>query len=188
MNLKKFFLIFIFLSCSDSSFYVERIIDGDTFVLKNGEKVRLLSIDAPEKGEPFSDSAKIFIERLILNKKVKLEYDLKKYDKYGRILAYVFFDKKFLNEEILKRGFAWVYTLPPNFKYSERLKIAEEKAKREKKGLWEKPYYVASRKGKKFHTFWCPSSKKIPEKNRVIFKLKEEAIKRGYKPAKDCNP
>lgn len=167
---------------------MSKVIDGDTFILENGEKVRLLGIDAPEKGEPFSDSAMIFVERLILNKKIKIEYDLQKYDKYGRILAYVFFDKKLLNEEILKSGYAWVYIIPPNFKYSHRLKMAEEKAKKEKKGLWGKPYYVASKKGRKFHIFWCPSSKRISEKNKIIFKSKEEAIKRGYQPARDCNP
>lgn len=167
---------------------MNKIIDGDTFVLENGEKIRILGINAPEKNEPFSDSAKIFVEKLILNKKVKLEYDLQKYDKYGRVLAYVFFDKKFLNEEILKAGYAWVYIVPPNFKYSEKLKIAEERAKREKKGLWGKPYYVASKRGKKFHIFWCPSSKRIAGKNRIIFESREEAIKRGYKPARDCNP
>jgi micrococcal nuclease len=186
--LKKFKFLLIFLISCNSSYKVDKIIDGDTFALENGIKVRILGIDAPEKNEPFYDSAKIYLENLILNKKIKIEYDIQKYDKYNRMLAYVFVDEKFVNEELIKKGYAWVYIIPPNFKYSYRLKMAEEKAKIEKRGLWKNPYYVASKKGKKFHIFYCPSAKRIKGKNRIIFKKREEAIKRGYKPAGDCNP
>lgn len=181
-----FFLLFFF--CQQEVYYVKNVIDGDTFVLQNGLRVRLLGIDAPEKGDPFWEISKVELEKMVLGKRVKLEYDFKKYDKYNRILAYVFSDNKFVNEELVKKGYAWVYVIPPNFKHSHRLMKAQEEAEKFKRGVWGNPYYVASKKGKKFHIFYCPSVKKISPKNKIVFRSKEEAIRKGYQPAKDCNP
>lgn len=183
----KIFFLFLFC-CSNKTFYVKRVIDGDTFVVSGNLHVRLLSIDAPERGDPFWENSKRDLEKMILNKKVRLEYDIRKYDKYNRILAYVFVNKEFVNQKLIEEGLAWVYVIPPNFKYSYKLMRVQEKAKELKKGIWGKPYYIASRRGRKFHIFHCPSAKRISRSNRIIFKSREEALKRGYKPAKDCNP
>lgn len=109
---RKFFiaLFFMFLAgCIASSYpsevFVEKVIDGDTFI-GNGHIIRLLGIDAPEKAQPCYEEAKNFLKKLIENKTVKLEYDKKKKDKHGRLLAYVWINNTFVNKEIVEKGFA----------------------------------------------------------------------------------
>jgi hypothetical protein len=67
---------------------VTEIVDGDTFVLKNGVKVRLLGIDAPAGKTPAED----YLTKNIIKKKVYLEYDRYQDDPYGRVLAWVWVD------------------------------------------------------------------------------------------------
>ena len=77
-----------FLDTSES-IHVDRIIDGDT-IKSNKTSIRLLGINAPERWEYFYEEAKEFLENEILNQTVNLKYGKEKYDKYDRILAYVF--------------------------------------------------------------------------------------------------
>ncbi|MEJ5165458.1 MAG: thermonuclease family protein [Thermoanaerobaculia bacterium] len=121
---------------------VIKVYDGDTIkVILNEkvEKVRLIGIDCPERDEKGFWQALNFTKRLVLHKKVYIEYDAEKRDKYGRLLAYVFLeDGKFINEEILKEGHGKFILIPPNDKYKERLKLAEEFAISNNKGIWKK--------------------------------------------------
>lgn len=71
---------------------VESITDGDTFVIKNGMTVRMLGIDAPDRGRENYDESTAFLEKLINNKKVYLEYDRYPDEKNGRLLAWVWID------------------------------------------------------------------------------------------------
>jgi len=81
---------------------VTRVIDGDTFELASGQKVRLKGINTPEKSEWLNVEATEFVRGLVENKSVEIKsYG---FDKYGRILAYVFIYGKNLNREILERG------------------------------------------------------------------------------------
>jgi hypothetical protein len=64
---------------------VQKVVDGDTFELVNGLTFRLIGVDAPTD-DPVSTK---FLESLILNHKVWLEYDRYQDDKYGRLLAWV---------------------------------------------------------------------------------------------------
>lgn len=121
----------------------EKIYDGDTIgavVDKRFEKIRLLGIDAPEMEQrPWGGKAKECIEDLLRASalKVSLEYDLERRDKYGRILAYVWTqDGKMLNEELLKKGCAVLFTVPPNVKYVGRLRSAQKTARDLKAGIW----------------------------------------------------
>ena len=88
---------------------VERVIDGDTIVLANGEHVRLLGINTPERGELFYDEAKEFLEELVLNKTIKLKFGKERYDKYKRILAYIFLNEKSINLKLVEEGFGNFY-------------------------------------------------------------------------------
>jgi micrococcal nuclease len=96
------------------------VVDGDTIVLVGGERVRLVGIDAPELGEPGGSEAKQFVEGLCQpGEEVGLNGDdLKLKDRYNRTLAvvYVMHDDSWinLNAELLRRGHAEVYYLPPS--------------------------------------------------------------------------
>lgn len=116
--------------------YVLRVIDGDTVVLEGGQRVRYIGIDTPEKGRPYYLEAKKENERLILGKKVRLEFDVEKQDKYGRTLAYVYVGDVFINAELVKNGYAMVYTCPPNVKYAKTFLALQREARKVKRGLW----------------------------------------------------
>ena len=115
---------------------VENVIDGDSFNLIGGEKVRLLGIDAPEAGEPGADIAKDFLQMLILNKKIRLEKDVTDKDKYGRLLRYVYCNKLFVNKEMIRKGYVVVCFYPPDERHKEEFIKAQGEAEKFKRGLW----------------------------------------------------
>lgn len=104
---------------------VERVIDGDTIV-SNGS-IRLLGINCPEKGEEFYEESKKFLENMILNESIILEFGKDKTDRYNRRLAYVFYRGENLNLQLVREGFANYYF--PSGKdsyYKEFVKVWEE--------------------------------------------------------------
>lgn len=123
---------------------VERVVDGDTIKLVGGERVRYIGVDTPETKHPykkvqyFGKEASAFNKKLVEGKKVRLEYDVEKKDKYGRLLAYVYVDDIFVNAELVKQGYAQVMTIPPNVRYAEYFRKLQNQAREEKKGLWSK--------------------------------------------------
>lgn len=128
--------------------YVERVVDGDTFVAKkdgidNAFKVRLLNVDTPETVkpntpvEPYGKEASQYTKKMIEGKDVILEYDKEMYDRYGRKLAYVWLnDKKMLNEMLIDRGLAKTMYVAPNQKYLSILEKRESIAQSKKDGIW----------------------------------------------------
>ena len=116
---------------------VKRVIDGDTIELANGQIVRIVGVNAPNNNEKFEEEATEFTKKLVEGKKVKLEYDSYKSDRFGRILAYVLIDNKNLNIELVKRGLArvTVYEKRKPLIYQNELIQAQNKAKRNKLGL-----------------------------------------------------
>ena len=141
------FLLFLSVSCSNSqTFKCTRVVDGDTIILSNGERVRLIGVDTPETKHPnkpveyFGKEASAFTKRMVEGKEVRLEYDQQQRDKYGRLLAYVYLmDGTFLNAEIIKQGYGNAYTRFP-FKYMEEFRQYEKEAREAKRGLWaDKP-------------------------------------------------
>ena len=133
---------------------VKRSIDGDTIAVTlnddaNGspgvENVRLIGIDTPETKRPdtpiecFGKKASAATASLIPpGTPVRLERDVEERDRYGRLLAYVFRanDGLFINHELVRTGFAAVYTYPPNVAYSDTFREAAEVAQAVGVGLW----------------------------------------------------
>jgi len=113
---------------------IMRVVDGDTVELENGEKVRLLGINTPEKKTYLANESLNFTKQLE-NKTVLVESVEK--DKYGRTLGYVFYNGKLFNEEILKNGFAHVYIYDDD-KYSSKFRKAEDNARNNELGIWKK--------------------------------------------------
>ena len=119
-------------------YFVSKVIDGDTMELSNGEKVRLLGINAPEIKEPFGEEAREFLSKMVKGKKVYLERDLRLRDEFGRLLAFVFVDNKNINLELLKSGFAHTFELSKISKYVKELREAEYLAMKNQLGIWKK--------------------------------------------------
>src|SRR3970040_340506 len=133
------------LSSDSNKYTVSEVIDGDTVTIKGFDaSVRYLGIDTPEiltedsPGDPLAEEATDLNRRIVNGKKVRLEFDKKKYDDYGRLLANVFVDNTFVNEEIVRSGLARALIIKPNEKYASRILEAEKQAKRERRGIWGK--------------------------------------------------
>lgn len=122
----------------DIEYKVIEVIDGDTLVLSNNEHVRLIGINTPESERYYYEEAKEVLKLLVLNKNVRLEKDVDDRDTYGRLLRYVYVGNFFVNLEMVKKGFANVFTFPPNIKYTERFIEAEREARTNEIGLWKK--------------------------------------------------
>jgi hypothetical protein len=116
---------------------VLRVIDGDTIVVGN-ESVRLLGINTPEKGEEYYSEAKIFLENIVLNKKIVLEKSKENRDKYGRLLRYVFVGDKNVNLELIEAGFANAYFPSGKDDYSKEFYSAWDKCVTNNINLCEK--------------------------------------------------
>lgn len=199
-----FFCFLFFLSQKANSggtwYQVKWVVDGDTLVLSNGQKVRYIGINAPEvahdgqKAEPYGDEAKRFNASLVQGEKIRLEFDQERYDQYKRLLAYIFLkDNTFVNAELLSNGYAYLLYHRPNTKHSSLMLQSQRAAMSAKKGIWrnwkEPPkQYVANKRSRRFHLPSCPFGKRITPGNRVVFPKKWEAFWEGYAPAKRCMP
>jgi endonuclease YncB( thermonuclease family) len=129
-------------------YVVKNVVDGDTIELVGGEKVRYVGIDTPETmkrlgknwvfdPEDYAVSAKELNKALVSGAEVRLEFDLEKTDRYGRLLAYVYDDDgAMINKELVSAGLAMVYTFQPNVKHMDILLKTQEEARRNKRGLW----------------------------------------------------
>ncbi|MGD1971232.1 MAG: thermonuclease family protein [Desulfobacterales bacterium] len=185
---------------ADSDDRVKWIVDGDTIVLVKGVKVRYIGINAPELArddhvaEPYAEEAKRFNDRLVKQKKVRLEFDVEPNDRFQRRLAYVFLeDGTFVNAEMLSQGYAYVLYIRPNVKYHATLLAAQRAAMSGKRGIWhnwreQNATYIGNKQSRRFHLPSCSSGKRIKSQNRVVFRKKWDAYWAGYAPAGRCMP
>jgi endonuclease YncB( thermonuclease family) len=121
---------------------VASVVDGDTIRLTNGQRVRLVQIDAPELrgGECYANDARATLSRLLpAGTRVRLEVDprLDRVDRYGRRLAYVFKGRENVNLTLVARGAAsvWFYG-GVRGRYAVRLDTAARAARAARRGLW----------------------------------------------------
>ena len=127
-----------------------KCVDGDTAKFERNNKVftlRFLAVNTPEtkspkKGVEFygKEASKYTCDRLEKAKTIEIEYDKNsdRSDRYGRKLGWVFLDDKLLQKDLVENGYAKVEYLYGKYKYVEELKELETKAKKDKKGLWQK--------------------------------------------------
>lgn len=112
--------------------------DGDTVVVLlegNIQKtLRLAEVDCPEHSQPFGKNAKKFTSDQIFGKQINfIETDT---DRYGRTIAKIYYDNKYLSAEIIKAGFGrWYY----QYSSDKNLKMLEDEASKNKIGLWSDP-------------------------------------------------
>ena len=127
---------------SETAITVTRVVDGDTVVISTGETLRYIGIDTPETVKPgtpvecYGKEASAKNKELVLGKTVTLERDISETDKYGRLLRYIYVGDTFVNDYLVRNGYANASTYPPDVKYSVRFKEAEKEARENKRGLW----------------------------------------------------
>jgi endonuclease YncB( thermonuclease family) len=129
---------------------VRNVIDGDTLILEDGEKIRLIGINTPEvqsrysESQPGGQAAKDWLQRALLNPTIWLQYDAQQFDKYDRRLAHVFLESgQYLNALLLEQGLAMLTLIPPNLLYAEELIQAQQTAEQKQAGIWQMPDYQA---------------------------------------------
>lgn len=129
-------------SSQTESVLVTKVIDGDTIEIEGGTRVRLIGIDTPETVDPrttvqcFGREASTKLRELLEGKQVKLEKDISETDRYQRLLRYVYLGEIFINEIMVRDGFAISSSYPPDVKYQEVFNQAQTQARNANRGLW----------------------------------------------------
>ena len=182
------------------------VVDGDTIYLDNGEKVRFVGVNTPERGVDGYITSKNFVQKLCLNKEVGLDIDDSKHsDRYGRTLAVVIVDGKNVNEMLLKEGLAEIMYMPPSEFYpynwadsnthvadthssSSSSTGSSHSTDSSSSGSSGSGNYVANANTGKFHVASCSSVSKMSEGNKIYLSSRDEAINQGYVACKICNP
>lgn len=135
---------------------VERVVSADRLTLKDGRKIHLIGLNAPQTprnrdikrnsygyvikevnpATTLEERAYDFSKSLLETKTIRLEYDITAKDENFHTLAYVFLpDGTFANAEILRQGYANLKIVLPNTKYEVLLRAAYQEARQEKRGL-----------------------------------------------------
>lgn len=133
-------LLYSFLLCLTgcAQYYkASRVIDGDTFVLEDNKRVRMIGIDTPEKNQPEFNEAKQRLEELILNQRLRLEKQVSETDRFKRLLRDVYANNRFINQIMVEEGYAKARAYPPDTKYKQILEESERRAKEAQIGIWK---------------------------------------------------
>ncbi|QBQ07083.1 nuclease [Sporosarcina pasteurii] len=115
------------------------------------ERVRLILVDTPETKhpqmgvQPFGPEASAFTTEQLEGKVITLEVGVQERDRYGRVLAYVWIGDKLFNQTLLEKGLARVAVYPPNTKYLDEFKAAQNNAKKKAVGIWSIENYVSAK-------------------------------------------
>jgi micrococcal nuclease len=119
---------------------VTRIVDGDTLVCTGVGRIRLIGIDTPELSQgPHGQEAAAALAALAPpGARLHVETDVEPRDRYRRVLAYVWAEGRLVNWALVREGWAVLLTYPPNVRYVEWLTAAQERARAEGAGLWER--------------------------------------------------
>ncbi|HET6163270.1 MAG TPA: thermonuclease family protein [Planctomycetota bacterium] len=124
---------------------VLRVVDGDTLHVRipgsptPDERVRLLRVNTPERGQPGYERATACLIALTADRRVELEWErpgVAERDEYGRLLAYVHAGGVLVNEELVRQGFSRFFTKYGGGRLADRFRAAEEEARAARRGLW----------------------------------------------------
>lgn len=189
------------------------VIDGDTVeAVRDGERltirVRLEGIDAPERGEPYSQESRRLTRSLLFDQRVRI--DATDVDRYGRLVARVRIGARDTSVELLEAGLACHFT---NYSHDQMLARAQASARAAGRGFWEasasKPRCVrtsglaapsnqspkealslgngqihGNTSSRVYHASWCPNFR--CKNCAAVFTSEREASAAGFRPAQDC--
>lgn len=199
INLILGFFFFQSKTTPDNLFKVERIIDGDTFIIEGNRQIRLMSVNSPEVGLCGSQQATEKLTELISGKKVRLEGEIN--DHFGRFLALVYINDQLVNEQMILSG--WARFTSTASSASEKLKTAFQQAKDQKIGIFGSLCYQTSnpqnskcnikgnvREGKKTYFFpGCGNYSNVAlelDQGDQWFCSENEAVAAGFTKAANC--
>lgn len=139
----------LMIKTTQGFYRIKTVYDGDTVVLDDGQKVRLLGINTPEikhrgnQADAGGDEAKNWLIAKLKDGKVRLETDVERTDSYGRTLGHLFTENnEHINVLLVARGLAQATIWPPNVKYEHELVTAQQQAESAKLGIWQRPEYA----------------------------------------------
>jgi endonuclease YncB( thermonuclease family) len=135
----------------DEQVNVRQVFDGDTVLLTDGRKIRLLGINSPELGrddrppEPLAREARLALAALIKQAAaVGLRYESKRQDHYKRELAHLIINGRINAQQyLLQRGLALAIAVPPNLWQQDCYQQAEDQARTHNRGVWAVDYFRA---------------------------------------------
>ncbi len=135
--------IFYFLSTGflsskgqEEALHVSHVVDGDTVKLSTGQYIRLVGINAPDRGERLYNESTAKLSELVLGKELSTESDSVNRDQYQRLLRYLFVNDVNANIELVRGGYARSYLLQKDMKYAREIMEAEKYAKANRLGIW----------------------------------------------------
>ena len=201
--MKRALLFLILLGCTYDPNAARYVIDGDTLVLNNGDTIRLLGIDAPEKGDRYYDKTAYELQRRLVGR--QLIFEGTEEDKYGRKLREVFAEGRHVNLELVQEGWARTF-MHENSKYKALLDKAQEEARTERKGMWDindvsyqrlshrcvelgcpvGTIAVASKYGDVFYNCGCGAAFMITPENLACHTSLQDAIASGLRETRKC--
>ncbi len=201
---------------------VSYVIDGDTIDIENDTRIRLIGINSPERGECFYSESRAYMKELLSDEDIRIEKDISGSDRYDRLLRYVYVpsndpqdDDVFVNEKMIREGYAKVLAIAPDNRYRDLLSSAEEEAKKKLRGIWGSCKIEIDEKslrevdtlpkdssctikgnisekayGRNYFVEGCPNYNRIKidtRKGEAYFCTEEEAVASGFKRSESCN-
>ncbi len=128
---------------------VRHVLDGDTIILRDGQRVRLLGINAPELGkdgapdQPLAARARDRLTQLVRGQRLRLVFEHERQDHYGRLLAHLLLpDGTSVEQILLREGLAWAVAIPPDIGQLPESLAAENEARAAERGVWGEPAYA----------------------------------------------
>lgn len=145
-------LLYFFFTQNYDNGEVLQVLDGDTIIVRTKrykkKKMRLIGVDSPERSHgiikfnpKYAQHADRFVrKRLKPGTKIYLDYDKKKFDKFGRLLAYLYVQKtgRCINEDLLRKGYAVVQPDRYNKRLAKKFLKLQDEAKHERRGIWSR--------------------------------------------------
>lgn len=188
-------------------FEIVRVLDGDTAELIGGERVRLLGIDTPERGEPFADEARYLLDQMVRGRSTRLVFDHHRRDKYGRLLGFVYVTPEhkaglqseqevLVNTMLVDSGLAYVYLTNERdleqTEYRELLE-AQRRAMGARLGLWgmtrsTEADYFAIKGSFRLHRAGCKRIAEHEPEKLIRFEDRLDGYREGLSPCRECHP
>ncbi len=137
------------LEADRESVVVSKVFDGDTVKLADGRIIRLIGINTPETGkdarpsEYMADEAKARLQTLVLDGPISLTLGLEKKDRYGRWLGHLWRQNELISERLIREGYGYQISIPPNLVYRDCFGEAERRAQAQGVGLWQRSPWKA---------------------------------------------